>query len=136
MKQGPRDADLPKDTAAVPRWNPNPGALLLFPEGRSPLSWLHDLSPPGVCLNENMQKPNYVYNVRLSGEVKTTYQNKHPFMLFTFPLYTVCFLDNEKSKKVFMHSLNILLPRLSIFITGIREPKTVHFPFSCTLWKF
>lgn len=99
MKQGPRDADLPKDTAAAPSWNPHPGALLLLPEGRSPLSWLHGLSPPGVCLNENMQKPNYVYNVRLSGEVKTTYQNKHPFMLFTFPSILFVFWAMKNPRK-------------------------------------
>lgn len=47
-------------------------------------------------------------------------------MLFNFSFYVVYFLGNEKSKKAFMHSINILLPSLSIFTIGINEPKTVH----------
>lgn len=66
MKQGPRDADLPKDTVTVT--NPNqagiptllPGALLLLPGGSSPLSllqcvYLRGLPPPG-CMLPNLKE--------------------------------------------------------------------------------
>ena len=82
MKQGPRDADVPKDTVAVPSWNPNPGALLLLSEeglpflGSSIFTWfVTSRSMP----EWQDAKSNYVYNVRLLGETKTKYQNKHPF---------------------------------------------------------
>lgn len=38
----------------------------------------------------------------LLREVKTTYQNKHSFMLSNFFFYIVYFLGNEKSKLLFI----------------------------------
>lgn len=53
--------------------------------------------------------------LRLLCEVKTTYQIKYSLMFFNFSFYIIYFLGNEKSKKAFMHCINILLPRLSIY---------------------
>lgn len=96
------------------------GALLLLPGGRSPLTWIqniHKVYHLQVYNTKSEWKPaklNCVYYVGLLCEIKTIFQEKHSLMCFNF-FFCINFLGNEKSKKVFMHFTNILLPKLTFF---------------------
>lgn len=130
-EEGDKDTDLPKDNSDSAKLESEPCCVVPaspFTDRRSLLSqFTVCLPPPGVCHQKRMKTQLWLLcDMKLPYDIKITNYNKHSLIApyaRLFLKYLLFSAQWKKSKKAFLHCINILLQKLSILPLAQMNPK-------------